>query len=64
MSSVVVVVDDVSPVVRTADVNRVRYRGAGVAGVPKTQHSVLFVCCIRDVDGESQESTSVPIVFI
>ena len=63
MSSVVVV-DDVSPVVRTADVNRVRYRGAGVAGVPKTQHSVLFVCCIRDVDGKSQEGTSVPIVFI
>ena len=52
MSSVVVV-DDVSPVVRTGDVDRVRYRGSGVVGVPKTQHSVLFVCCVGDVDRES-----------
>ena len=42
MSSVDVV-DDVSPVVRTGDVDRVRYCGSGVIGVPKTQHSVLFV---------------------
>ena len=60
----VVVVDDVSPMVGTGNVNRVRYRGAGVASVPITQHSVLFVCCVRDVDGKSQEGTSVPIVFI
>ena len=32
-----VVDDDVSPVVRTADVDRIRYRGSGVVGVPKTQ---------------------------
>ena len=63
MSSVVVV-DDVSPVVRTGDVDRIRYRGSGVAGVPKTQHSVLFVCCVGDVDRESQEVPSVIIVFI
>ena len=43
MSSVVVV-DGVSPVVRTGDVDRIRYRGSGVVGVPKTQHSVLFSC--------------------
>ena len=43
-ASSVVVVDDVSPVVRTSDVDRIRYRGFGVVGVPKTQHSVLFVC--------------------
>ena len=49
-----VVVDNVSPVVKTGDVDRIRYRGAGVAGVPKTQHSVLFVCCVGDVDRESQ----------
>ena len=49
-----VVVDDVSPVVRTGDVDRIRYRGSGVVGVPKTQHSVLFVCCVGDVHGESQ----------
>ena len=43
MSSVIVV-DDVSPIIRTGDVDRIRYRGSGVVGVPKTQHSVLFVC--------------------
>ena len=43
MSSVVVV-DNVSPLVRTGDVDRIWYRGFGVVGVPKTQHSVLFVC--------------------
>ena len=49
MSSVVVV-DDVSPLVKTGDVDRVRYRGSGVVGVPKTQNSVLFVSCVGDVD--------------
>ena len=48
--SPVVVVDDVSPVVRTGDVDRVRYRGSGVDGVSKTEHSVLFVCCVGDVN--------------
>ena len=51
--SPVVVVDDVSPVVTTGDVDRVRYRSYGVVGVPKTQHTVLFVCCVGDVDRES-----------
>ena len=60
----VVVVDDVSSVVRTSDVGRIRYCGSGVVGVPKTQHSVLFVCCVGDVDRESQEPPSVTIVFI
>ena len=62
--SPVVVVDDVSPVVRTGDVDRIRYCGCGVVGVPKTHHSVLFVCCVGDVDRESQELPSVIIVFI
>ena len=62
--SPVVVVHDVSPVIRTADVDRIRYRGSGVVGVPKTQHSVLFVCCVGDVDRESQEGASEPVVFI
>ena len=44
--SPVVVVDYVSPVVRTGDVDRIWYRGSGVVGVLKTQHSVLFVCCL------------------
>ena len=63
MSSVVIV-DDVSPVVRTGDVDRIGYRGSGVVGVPKTQHSVLFDCCVGDVHRESQEKRSVIIVFI
>ena len=56
--SPVVVVDDVSPVVRTGDVDRIRYRGIGVVGVPKTQHAALFVCCVGDVDGEPKKVSS------
>ena len=52
MSSVVVV-DDVSPVVRTGDVDRIRYGSVGVVGVHKAQHSVLFDGCVRDVHRES-----------
>ena len=52
--SPVVVVDDVSSVVRTGDVDRIRYRATGVVCVPKTQHSVFFVCCVGDIDRESQ----------
>ena len=62
--SPVVVVDDVSPVVSTGDVDRIRYRGSGVVDVPKTQHSVLFVCSVGDVHRESQEIQSVIIIFI
>ena len=63
MSSVVVI-DDVSPVVRTSDVDKFFYRGRGVVGVPKTQHSVLFVCCVGDVDRESQPPPTVPLTII
>ena len=63
MSSVVVV-DDVSPVVRTGDVDRIRCRGSGVVGIPKTQQSVLFVCCVGDVDGVAQESAGVTVAGI
>ena len=62
--SPVVVVDDVSPVVRTADVDMIRYRGWGVVGVPKTQHSVLFICCVGYEDGVAQEPTGVTIAGI
>ena len=57
----VVVVNDVSPVVRAGDVDRIRYRGHGIVGVSKTQHSILFLCCVGDVDGISQESPGVTI---
>ena len=60
----VVVVDDVSPVIRTADVDRIRNRGSGLVGVFKTQHSFLFVCCVGDVDRESQVVPSEIVVFI
>ena len=59
--SPVVVVDDVSPVVRTGDVDRIRYRGSGVVSVPKTQNPVLFVCWVGHVDGVSKESVDVSI---
>ena len=64
MMSPVVVVDDVSPVVRTADVDRIRYRCSGVVGVPKTQHSVLFVCCVGDVNVITEEPGGVSITCI
>ena len=52
--SSVVVVNYVSPVGRTSDVDKIKYRGSGVVGVPKTQHSILFVSCVGDVHGKSQ----------
>ena len=60
----VVEVDDASPVVRTGYVDMIRYRGSGVLGVPKTQHSVFFVSCVGNVDRESQEPRSVKIVLV
>ena len=63
MSSVVVV-DDVSPVVRTGDVDRVRYGGSGVVNVPKILHPAVLVCGVGDVDRESQGDRCVKIVFI
>ena len=62
--SPVVVVDDVSPLVRTCYVDRIRYRCPGVVGVPKTQHSVLFVCRVGDIHRESQEPPTVPLIII
>ena len=41
--SPVVVVDDVSPVVRTGDVDRIRYRGSGVICFFKAQNPIMFV---------------------
>ena len=58
-----VVVDDVSPVVRTGDVDRIRYRGSGVVSVLKAQRSVLLGCCVGDVDRKSEEEPRV-LVFI
>ena len=62
--SSVVVVDDVSPVVWTGYVYRIRYCGSRVVGVPKTQHSVLFVCCVGDVDGEAEEPPGITVVYV
>ena len=60
----VVVVDDVSPLVRTGDVDRIRYRGWGVVISPKTQHSIFFVCCVGDVHGKSQEVPRVSNLYL
>ena len=57
-------VDYVSPVIRKVDVDRIRYRGSGVVGVPKTQLSVIFVCCVGDVDRESKKSGGIIIAGI
>ena len=63
MSSVVVV-DDVSPVIRTGNVDRIRYCGWGEVGIPKTQHSVPFVCWVGNVKRESKEKPGVPVAGI
>ena len=60
----VVVVYDISPVVRTCNVDRIRYRGSGVVGVSKTQHSVLFFCWVGNVERESKEELCGSIVLI
>ena len=62
MSSVVVV-DDVFPVVLTAYVDGIRYRGFGVAGVLKTQHSIFLMCCVGDIDRKSKKYFGIQIDF-
>ena len=62
--SPVVVVDDVSPVVRTGDVDRIRYRGSGVVSVSKTKHSVLSVACIGDIEGITKEPACITVLRI
>ena len=54
MSSVVVV-NDVSPVIRTGDYDRIRYSGSSVMGIHNTQHSVLFIGYVRYVDGKPKK---------
>ena len=60
----VVVVDDVSPVVRTGYVDRIRNRSSGVVGVPKAQNSVFFVGCVRDVDRKPKKVWVVSVEFV
>ena len=62
--SSIVVVNNVSPVVWTGYVDRIRYCGSGVIGVPETQHSVLFVFSRRNVDVEAKERWAMVIIFI
>lgn len=62
--SPVVEIDDVSPRVRTGDVERIWYCGSGVSGVLKTQHCVLFICCVRYEDGKSQKVCAVKVGII
>ena len=47
--SPVVVVDDVSAVVRTGYVHRIGYRDLGVVCVPKTQHAIFLLRWVRYV---------------
>ena len=62
--SPVVVVDNKSPVVRTFYVDRIGYGGRSVVRIPKTQHSVLFVSCIGQVNRESQKCLGVNVINI
>ena len=62
--SPVVVVDDISSVVSTGDVDRVRYFAYCVLGVSKTHNSVFIVCCVGNVHREPQEGPYFTIIFI
>ena len=62
--SPVVVVDDVSSVVRTIDVDRIRNGRSGIHVILETQHSVLFVARVRHVHRESKKKRSIKTVFI
>ena len=63
MSSVVVVKDE-STVVKTCDVDRIRYCGSGVIGVFKTQHAVIFIGCVRNVDGKPKKEWTIDVISI
>ena len=55
MVSSVVEVDDVSAMVGTRYVDRVRYSGLSVRGIPEAKHPVLLVCCVRYINRKPQE---------
>lgn len=63
MSSVVVV-DDVSPMCGTCDVQLIRNCGSIKLGIRKTQYSIIFVGRVRYVNRESQKSSGVTVVFV
>ena len=63
MSSVVVV-DDVSAMVTARYVHMVRHRHNSVVFVMKAQYTIVFVCCVRQVNGESKEPHQVTIFFV
>ena len=42
----IIQVDDVSAMIGTGDISRIRYCGFGVIGVLKAEYSVLFVGCV------------------
>lgn len=53
--SSVVVVNEVYPVIRAGDYDRIRYCGSTVMGIHNTQHSVLFIGCVRYLDGKPKK---------
>lgn len=63
MSSVVVV-DDVSPMRGTCDVQSIRNCGSVKLSIRKTQYSIIFVGRVRYVNRESQKSSGVTVVFV
>ena len=61
--SSIVVVDDVSPIVTACYGQVVRYCRSGIACVLETRYTILFIGCIRNINGESKKSTSVLEAF-
>ena len=60
----VVVIDDVSTMLNTCNVERIWYRGSGVVRFLKAQYTILFAGCVGNVNGESKQSGGVFIVFV
>ena len=63
MSSVIVI-DYISPMIRTGDVDRIRYCGSGIVCVLETQDSGFLNCCVGYVEGKAKKRLSFHVGFI
>ena len=59
----VVVVIDVSAMIRAGDYDRIRFYGSSVMGIHNTQHTVLFIGCVKYVD-ENPRKCELKLLFL
>ena len=60
----VVVVDDVSTMLNTCNVDRIWYRGSGVVRFLKAQYTIRSAGRIENVNGESKQSGGVSMTLV